>query len=217
MNFEELQMKRESCRVYADRPVTREQLVHLVDVARFAPSACNSQPWHFILVDEPESREKVVEAFDDNGLTGCPWGASVPAFILICEEKAQYKPGVEEHYGPQHFAQMDIGMAAMGICYEAASMGPGTCIIGTMNQEKLHRAFGIPEERPVRLIITVGYPANEGAPRKKARKELDEIVTYNQWKEPGAVWPGLAGACEKNELRSLAYRPAAHFTFLKTL
>ena len=38
-------------RVYADRPVTREQLVHLVDVARFAPSACNSQPWHFILVD----------------------------------------------------------------------------------------------------------------------------------------------------------------------
>lgn len=56
MNFEELQMKRESCRVYADRPVTREQLVHLVDVARFAPSACNSQPWHFILVDEPESR-----------------------------------------------------------------------------------------------------------------------------------------------------------------
>ena len=72
MNFEELQMKRESCRVYADRPVTREQLVHLVDVARFAPSACNSQPWHFILVDEPESREKVVEAFDDNGLTGCP-------------------------------------------------------------------------------------------------------------------------------------------------
>ena len=55
MNFEELQMKRESCRVYADRPVTREQLVHLVDVARFAPSACNSQPWHFILVDEPET------------------------------------------------------------------------------------------------------------------------------------------------------------------
>ena len=50
-----------------------------------------------------------------------------------------------------------------------------------MNQEKLHRAFGIPEEHPVRLIITVGYPANEGAPRKKARKELDEIVTYNQW------------------------------------
>ena len=55
-------------------------------------------------------------------------------------------------------------------------MGLGTCLIGTMNQEKLHRAFGIPEERPVRLIITVGYPANEGAPRKKARKELDEIV-----------------------------------------
>ena len=133
MNFEELQMKRESCRVYADRPVTREQLVHLVDVARFAPSACNSQPWHFILVDEPESREKVVEAFDDNGLTGCPWGASVPAFILICEEKAQYKPGVEEHYGPQHFAdsiQWEDGLFFLQVRYPSTVLPALSAICG---------------------------------------------------------------------------------------
>ena len=181
MNFEELQMKRESCRVYADRPVTREQLVHLVDVARFAPSACNSQPWHFILVDEPESREKVVDAFDDNGLTGCPWGASVPAFILICEEKAQYKPGVEEHYGPQHFAQMDIGMAAMSLCCEASSLGLGTCMLGTINQEKARQLLNAPEHCPARLVIAVGYPALSDAPRRKTRKSLDEIISYNQW------------------------------------
>ena len=61
---------------------------------------------------------------------------------------------------------MDIGMAAMGLCYEAASMGLGTCMIGTLSQEKVHRALGIPKDRVVRLIITVGYPAKEGAPRK---------------------------------------------------
>ncbi|MFR5584179.1 MAG: nitroreductase family protein [[Clostridium] scindens] len=49
-------------------------------------------------------------------------------------------------------------------------------MIGTMNQEKLHQAFEIPEERIVRLIVTVGYPAKEGGPRKKARKDLEEIV-----------------------------------------
>ncbi|WP_330654172.1 nitroreductase family protein [Faecalicatena faecalis] len=76
---------------------------------------------------------------------------------------------------------MDIGMAAMGLCYEATSLGLGTCMIGTMNQEKLHQAFGIPKERVVRLIITVGYPAKSGEPRRKIRKDLDEVLGYNHW------------------------------------
>lgn len=54
-------------------------------------------------------------------------------------------------------------------------------MIGTMSQEKLHKAFDIPAERIVRLIITVGHPAREGAPRKKNRKSLEEILSFNQW------------------------------------
>ena len=69
----------------------------------------------------------------------------------------------------------------MALCYEATSIGLGTCMIGTMSQKKLHQAFGIPEERPVRLIITVGYPAKKGEPRKKLRKNLDEIIADNHW------------------------------------
>lgn len=62
MNFEKLQAARESCRIYSDKKVERDTLTHLVDVARMAPSGCNSQPWHFIIVDEPEAHTKVVEA-----------------------------------------------------------------------------------------------------------------------------------------------------------
>ena len=104
MDFEALQATRESCRVYSDRPVPRETLAHLVDVARLAPSGCNAQPWRFIIIDEPEARAKLIEALDDDGLTGCPWGDRVPNFILICEDEAHVKPGVAEHYGAQPFA-----------------------------------------------------------------------------------------------------------------
>ncbi len=72
-------------------------------------------------------------------------------------------------------------MMAMSLCLEASDMGLGTCMIGTINQEKIHEAFGIPAERPVRLLITVGYPAREGEPRKKDRKNLEDLVSYNQW------------------------------------
>ena len=54
-------------------------------------------------------------------------------------------------------------------------------MIGTMNQKKLREALGIPAERVVRLIITVGYPARQSAPRRKVRKSLDEVVCYNHW------------------------------------
>lgn len=181
MKFEELQMIRESCRVYSDKKVSREDLTHLVDVARFSPSGCNSQPWKFIIIDEEDAREKVISSFDDNGLTGCPWGNKVPTFIVVCEEKATLMPGVAEHYGSQHFAQMDIGMACMALCYEAADMGLGTCMIGTMNQERIKKSLGIPENVVVRLIITVGYPAKKTEPRKKIRKNLDEVISYNKY------------------------------------
>lgn len=180
-DFEALQRTRESCRVYSDKPVPRELLTHLVEVAGLSPSGCNSQPWRFIVVDEPDTKRSMADALNDRGLTGCPWADRVPAFIVICEETAHLKPAVEAQYGSQHFAQMDIGMAAMSLCCEATTMGLGTCMIGTISQEKIHKALNIPEHCPARLVITVGYPALSAEPRNKIRKSLDEIISYNQW------------------------------------
>ena len=56
----------------SDRPVPRETLAHLVDVARLAPSGCNAQPWRFIIIDEPEARAKLIEALDDDGSLAAP-------------------------------------------------------------------------------------------------------------------------------------------------
>ena len=130
---------------------------------------------------EDEAKAKMVDALVDDGLTGCPWGDKVPAFILICEEKARLKPSVGERYGSQYFSQMDIGMAAMGLCYAATALGLGTCMIGVMSQEKMHRAFHIPEDRTARLAIAVGYPAQDVPAQRKDRKPLEEILGYNQW------------------------------------
>lgn len=86
-----------------------------------------------------------------------------------------------ERYGSQYFSQMDIGMAAMGLCYAATALGLGTCMIGVMSQEKMHRAFHIPEDRTARLAIAVGYPAQDVPAQRKDRKPLEEILGYNQW------------------------------------
>ena len=183
MNFMELVQARESCRSYQDKPVTREQLVNIVEAGRLSPSGCNAQPWKFLVIDEPEAKVKLCDALVvEGGSTGCPWRASVPAFIALVEQPAKVMPAVEAYYGDtQRFAQGDIGMAAMNMCYEAMEQGLSTCVLGLNDQKKMEQYFGIPEGYTVRMVLAVGYSAEDSEPRKKVRKPLEEVCSFNQW------------------------------------
>ena len=111
MTFKEMLEKRESCRAFSSRPVTRDDLMKLVEAGRLSPSGCNAQPWRFIVVDEPGAKEKLCDALVvDGGATGAPFRKQVPAFIIIVEQPAKVMPFVKDHYGDtQRFAQGDIG------------------------------------------------------------------------------------------------------------
>jgi len=61
MDFLELAKSRYSCRSYDDRSVEREKLLSCIDAGRISPSACNSQPWTFILVDDPKTVQELSE------------------------------------------------------------------------------------------------------------------------------------------------------------
>lgn len=181
MDFFTMMQTRQSCRKYQDKPVSRADLMKLIEVARLTPSGCNAQPWKFIVVDDPQARRLVGDALTlDDGSTGCPWWEQVPAFILLCEQEAKVLPVVVRHYNDlQRFAQGDIGAAAMNMCHQAMELGLDTCILGLNDQTKMERNFGIPAGHQVRLVLAVGYGAD--APRTKVRKPLEEICSFNHW------------------------------------
>lgn len=183
MNFMEMIQKRESCRAYKDTPVTREQLMQIIEAGRLSPSGCNAQPWKFVVIDEPEAKEKMCDALViEGGSTGCPWRASVPAFIALVEQPAKVMPVVKKYYGDaQRFAQGDIGMAAMNMCYAAMEQGLSTCVLGLTDQKKMEQYFDIPEGHIVRMVLAVGYSAEDGEPRTKVRKPIEEVCSFNQW------------------------------------
>lgn len=182
MRFEEMLLKRESCRAYADKLVAREDLLKICEAGRLSPSGCNSQPWKFIVVDEPDARQRLCDSLLlDSGRSGAPWRESVPAFIVLVEQKATLVPYAEEYFGTsQHFAANDMGMACMSMCYQAVELGLSTCIIGMIDQKKTRAALGIPEERTIRLVLAVGYSASE-EPRPKKRKAAEEVICLNGW------------------------------------
>ncbi|MCF0134141.1 MAG: nitroreductase family protein [Blautia sp.] len=181
MDFMEMMLKRESCRSYADKAVSREDLLKIVEAGHLSPSACNSQPWKFIVVDDKLAKERLCDALVlENGKTSCPFRNEVPAFIVIVEQPARLMPAAQEYYqNSQYFAQGDIGMAAMNMCCEAVELGLATCMIGMNNQEKMEQYFNIPKGQIVRLVLTVGYAADEKEPRKKMRKALEDVYSFN--------------------------------------
>ena len=184
MDFMTIMETRRSCRAYQDKPVAREDIMKLIEAGRLTPSGCNSQPWKFIVVDEAEAKSRLCDALVlENGKTGAPWREQCPAFIVIVEQHANVMPVVLEYYkDSQRFAQGDIGMASLNMCYQAMELGLSTCMLGMLDQEKMQKHFGIPEGQEVRLALAVGYSKEEKEPRPKIRKSFDEVVCINEWK-----------------------------------
>lgn len=173
--FYEMSQRRQSCRKFdpARRP-EKEQLLVCVEAARQGPSACNSQPWHFTVVNDPELSPKVAKCTQNAGFN--KFADDCPAFIVIWETDAVLSARVSAALGAQHFAQIDVGIAAAHICYAAQEQGLSTCILGWIDGKRLAEALGMTKGQP-RLIIAVGY-AKDDALRAKSRKPLEKIMDY---------------------------------------
>ncbi|MDO5035500.1 MAG: nitroreductase family protein [Porphyromonas sp.] len=181
MDIYELIKHRQSDRKYdTERPVPPEAVERILEAARLAPSATNSQPWHFIVVDQPELRDLVAEALT-SPLTGKMnhFARQAPLFIVVVEESGNISSRLGNVIKRRHFPHIDLGIAAEHIALAATHEGLGSCIIGWVNEPKVRRVLGIPKSRRVPLVISLGYSLEEE--KSKRRKPREEVISYNQY------------------------------------
>jgi nitroreductase len=180
MNFLELANKRYSVRNYSQTPVSRENIAACIEAARLAPSACNSQPWKFIVADDPRIKTDVAKAAFEGILDFNHFAFKAPVLILIVSQRQKLMAKFGGVVKRKDFSLMDIGIAAEHFCLQAAEQGLGTCILGWFNEKKVKKILGIPANKRVELIISVGLSADGKVP-DKIRKSLEEIVSYNKY------------------------------------
>ncbi len=181
MNFQELNAKRQSCRAYQNIPVEREKLTACLSAARLCPSACNSQPWSFVLVDDPEVAKRMPMTMLNGVVPVNRFTRSCSAYIVLVEEPANLQAKIGGRFLDQEFAQIDLGIATQTICLAATEQGLGSCIMGCFDEAGIRKLLGIPDSKRVRIVIALGY-AEEGYPlRQKSRKPMEEIVHINKW------------------------------------
>ncbi|MDE7378669.1 MAG: nitroreductase family protein [Paraprevotella sp.] len=176
MDFSELVQMRQSDRKYEQRPVDRELVVKCLEAARMAPSACNSQPWKFVVVDDPELARKMGEYAAGLGMN--KFARECPVVVAVVLEKMNFMAGIGSVIKDKEYSLLDVGIAVEHFCLQAAELGLGTCIMGWFDEKNVKKLLGIGNRR-VPLLISLGYPA---APtRKKARKDIEKMSSWNKY------------------------------------
>lgn len=173
MDFFELINTRQSCRAYdAGREVEAEKLQKVLEAAQLAPSACNGQPYHFT-VCRGEKAKAVAKATQGMGMN--KFASQAPVLIVVSEEDYVKSAAVGAKLKNNDYRSMDIGIAVAYLTAAATELDLSTCILGWLDDDKLRSLCSL--KHPARLVITLGYAADEKL-RTKKRKELTELVTY---------------------------------------
>lgn len=173
-DFEKLVKTRQSCREFSDRAVEKEKLDKIVELARFAPSACNSQPWKIYCISSTEAVSAVRECLQFQEHNKFLDGAK--AFVAVADMQAVLKPNVESKFDRNRFVEYDVGEVIAYITLGAKAIGLETCIIGWMNESKLSSVLGLSDNETCRVVVAVGY--SDIPVREKVRKDVQTVVKY---------------------------------------
>ena len=178
MDFLQLVQARQSDRSYdKQRPVEPEKLGRILEAARLAPSACNAQPWRFVVITDKELAQKAGKAAAGLGMN--KFAKDAPVHILVVEESMNITSFLGAKIKDKYFPLIDIGIAAAHITLAAESEGLGSCILGWFDEKEIKKLVGIPANKRLLLDITIGYPVKEK--RKKSRKSKEKVVSYNHY------------------------------------
>ena len=178
MTLEEIITTRRSVRKFTDEPVSKEEILRLLDMARWAPYA--TPCWRFVVIEEPDGKEEVAQA------TRQGWIATAAAVIVVGADTQEFNESKAWRWDAYKFRGLfhiqDTAAAIQNLMLAAVDRGLGTCWIGSFNEGDVAKAVGFPARvRPVALL-PVGHPAK---PQEKGtRGPLEDIVSWEKYESP---------------------------------
>ena len=175
MDFLEIANARQSCRSYDEsRPVEHEKLQRVLDAARLAPSACNGQPYILTVCTGEKAKEVALLTRGFGGMN--KFAVQAPVCIVISEGAYNRTAALGSKVKGNDYRSIDIGIMTAYLTAEATAQGLSTCILGWLDDEKIRAAIGT--DSATRLVITLGYAAEDDKLRPKKRRELHELVRF---------------------------------------
>jgi len=160
-------LDRRSIRKYKQEPMPDDDMRRILEAGQQAPSAANRQPWHFVVVGDPEQKRRVAEACN-----GQMWMADA-AYILV----ALGLPMVSEKW-----YRVDVAIALQNMVIAAKSLGYGTCWIGAFDPDSVKAVCDVPAEIDVVACTPLGVP--DISPEARQRKPWSTIFSVDRYDVP---------------------------------
>lgn len=158
---------RRSIRSYKDEPVGKEHIKTLLEAAMAAPSASNLKPWHFVVVTDRETLDKLADRHPHGKML-----FEAPLGIAVCGD-----PAVSAGYWVQ-----DCSAATENLLLAAVALGLGAVWLGVHPKEDrvtaVRDVLRIPENIVPLNLVSIGHPGEQ----KEARTQYDETrVHHTHW------------------------------------
>ncbi len=172
---------RKSIRDFLDRPVEREKIMMCLEAARLAPSACNSQPWRFIVVDDGQLKNKLCAAAFGGVYFINSFCKKAPVIVVVVSEKSRFLARIGGMFRGTKYYLIDIGIAGEHFVLQAEDLGLGTCWIGWFNEGAIKSVLNIPQHKKIDVLIALGYYDREKLGSEHGREPMDKIASFNSY------------------------------------
>ena len=159
--------------------VPRHMIESMLESARQAPSACNRQPWRFVVVTDAATRRALCEQGLLPGIRA-GWVGGAPVIIAVGMALSAAVHRVAPLFSKVDYPWIDIGIAGEHLVLQATEFGLGTCWIGWIQPAKVRKIVGWPSAVRPAALITVGWPQDPAATSRMSRKPLDQIATWRE-------------------------------------
>lgn len=177
MKFIDLVKKRVSVRKYLNRPISRQALLDCVEAARLAPSACNAQPWRFIIIDDKETIREITSKICHGVYSFNNFIAESAALVIALSDKEGFLRKAAGVLKGTDYYLIDIGIACEHIALQAEELGIGSCWIGWFDERRLRKALNIPKKTKIDVILALGY-YDPQLTNPKPRRSPQEVVSF---------------------------------------
>ena len=172
---------RKSVRDFLDRPVEREKIMTCLQAARIAPSASNSQPWKFIVVDDSQLKNKLCNAAFSGIYSFNSFCKAAPVIVAIVSEKSKFLARIGGMFRGTQYYLIDIGIAGEHLILQAEDLGLGTCWIGWFDEGAVKSILNVPEGKKIDVLIALGYYDRQKVSSEHNREPMDKIASFNSY------------------------------------
>jgi nitroreductase len=196
VEFAEILRRRRMVRNYTDQPVDPAALDRILDAARRAPSAGNSQGQGFVVVTDPERRAAVARTAGEDEYVAAgfdPWVSRAPVHVVVCVSEARYHARYQEPdkldadgneiEWPVPYWWVDAGAAVMLVLLAAIDEGLAAGFLGAHAVPELKELLALPDDMAPVGIVTIGHgaPDRRSGSLRRGRRPLAQVVHREQW------------------------------------